>query len=73
MIYGPQSNDLKGIAEPVHALGQRESGTARLEDAVEAWDKCLVAVTSVWPTEWIEGVGSRRDGVQAEILRRQAG
>ena len=54
-------------------LGQRESGTERLEDAVEAWDKCLVVVTSVWPTEWIEGVRSRRDGVQTEILRRQAG
>ncbi len=53
-------------------LGERESGTARLEEAVAAWDACLAVTTSVWPPEWVPFVQTRRDETQAEIARRSA-
>jgi hypothetical protein len=55
-----------GIA--LSTLGQRESGTARLEQAVAAWDACLTVTASVWPSEWVDEVRSRRDKAQADIL-----
>ncbi|MBV8397398.1 MAG: hypothetical protein JOZ17_01505 [Acetobacteraceae bacterium] len=54
-------------------LGGRERGTARLEEAVAAWDACLAVTTSVWPAEWIRVVASRRDEAQTEIRRRSGG
>src|SRR4051794_22210900 len=51
-------------------LGERESGTARLEEAVIAWDACLMVIKSVWPSEWVQYVQTRRDKTQAEITRR---
>ena len=51
-------------------LGERESGTARLEEAVAAWDNCLSVVQSAWP--WVEDVRARQDAAKAEIKRRSA-
>ena len=51
-------------------LGERESGTARLEQAVAAWDACLTVTTSVWPSEWIQDMRALRDEAQSEIKRR---
>jgi hypothetical protein len=42
-------------------LGERESGTARLEQAVEAFDACLAVTAPVWPPEWVSFVRGRRD------------
>lgn len=53
------------------ALGQRETGTARLEEAVGTWDNCLKSTGFIWSTEWISRVHARRDEVRAEIERRQ--
>jgi hypothetical protein len=53
-------------------LGERESGTARLEEAVTAWDACLTVTEALWPTEWVEDVRARRDEALAETTRRQA-
>ena len=59
------------LGNALRTLGERESGTARLEEAVAAWDTCLIVTASVWPTEWVEDVRSKRDEAQAEIARRQ--
>jgi hypothetical protein len=32
-------------------LGERESGTARLGEAVGAWDACLTVIETAWPAE----------------------
>jgi tetratricopeptide (TPR) repeat protein len=60
------------LGNALQRLGQRESGTAWLEAAVEAWDVCLIGTASVWPTEWVENVRSKRDEAQGEIACRQA-
>lgn len=52
-------------------VGQRESGTEHLEDAVTAWDACLSVTVTAWPPEWVESVRARRDATQAEIKRRR--
>jgi tetratricopeptide (TPR) repeat protein len=57
-----------GIA--LETLGQRESGTAHLEEAVAAWNACLAVTNSVWPSDWVRIVETRRDETQAEIGRR---
>jgi tetratricopeptide (TPR) repeat protein len=54
-------------------LGARERDAARLEEAVAAWDACLIVTASLWPTEWVANVTSRRDEALAEITRRQVG
>lgn len=54
-------------------LSELESGTARLEETVKAWDACLTVTTTVWPTERVENVCSMRNEAQVEIARRQAG
>jgi hypothetical protein len=51
-------------------LGERETGTARLVEAVTAWDLCLAIVHSGWPQERVYAVRSARDQAQAEIARR---
>jgi len=53
-------------------LGERESGTARLEQAVAAYDACLTLVETVWPAEGVQQVRSAREQTRAEISRRQA-
>ena len=54
------------------ALGERESGTARLEEAVAAWNGCLEVTRTIWPKEWVREVETRRDEALAEIARRSA-
>jgi hypothetical protein len=41
------------------ALGERESGTARLEEAVAAWDACLTVVVPAWPAEWVKNIQNK--------------
>jgi len=53
-------------------LGQRESGTARLEQAIAAWDACLTVTVSVWPSERVQFVRARREDAQLEIKQRSA-
>jgi hypothetical protein len=60
------------LGNALKTLGELESGTARLEEAVAAWDACLAVTTSVWPPEWVAEVQTRRDETLAEIARRSA-
>jgi hypothetical protein len=53
-------------------LGERESGTARLEQAVAAYDACLGVATSIWPPERVSQVRAWKDEIRAEIKRRMA-
>jgi hypothetical protein len=53
-------------------LGERESGTARLEEAVAAFNACLTVAASVWPVRWVRNVQDHRDETQVEITRRSA-
>jgi tetratricopeptide (TPR) repeat protein len=53
-------------------LGQRESGTARLEEASAAFEACLTIVETAWPAEWVREVRSHRDETRAEVARRLA-
>jgi hypothetical protein len=39
-------------------LGEREIGTARLEQVVAAYDACLTVVETVWPPELVEQLRS---------------
>ena len=43
-------------------LGERERGTARLEEGVAAFDACLTVIETVLPAEWVQKLRSRRDG-----------
>ncbi len=58
------------LGNALSALGGRESGTARLEEAVKAWDTCLTIAASAWPAEWVQWLRTRRDETQTEIARR---
>jgi len=58
------------LGNVLSTLGERESGTARLEQAVEAFDACLMVTAPVWPSEWVSFVRGRRDQTQAEITQR---
>jgi hypothetical protein len=51
-------------------LGEGETGTARLSEAVTALDPCLTVGDSGWPKERAGVVRSGRDQTQAEIARR---
>jgi hypothetical protein len=53
-------------------LGERESGTARLEEAVAAFTACLTVTESVWPPEWLNQLRVRENETQAEIKQRAA-
>jgi hypothetical protein len=64
---GTTQNNL-GLA--LSTLGERESGTARLEEAVVAFDACLIVVSSAWPLDWVHQVRTSRDETRAEIERR---
>ena len=50
--------------------GERESGTARLEEAVAAWDLCLTVAESAWRPQSVQDLLRRRAEVKAEIKRR---
>ena len=49
-------------------LGARESGTARLEEAVAVWP-CLTVVARICPEEWVQHTRSRLDRVRAVITQ----
>jgi Tetratricopeptide repeat len=53
-------------------LGQRESGTACLEEAIATWEACLIVVAHVWPPDWVQYVRDHRDEAQSEIKQRSA-
>jgi hypothetical protein len=44
------------LGNALQRLGEREDGTARLEEAVAAFEVCLMVVVSAWPDEWVQGV-----------------
>jgi hypothetical protein len=54
------------------ALGDWESGTASLQEAVAAFDACLTVVEMAWPPERVQQIRAHRDETRAEIIRRQA-
>ena len=58
------------LGNALQRLGNRESGTGRLEEAVAAFDACLIVTVSVWPPEWVSQVRARADETLAEIKRR---
>jgi hypothetical protein len=55
----------------LRALSNQWSGTARLEEAVAAFDAYLTVTATAWPAEWVQQVCSHRDETQAEIARRR--
>jgi tetratricopeptide (TPR) repeat protein len=57
-----------GIA--LQTLGWREIGTARLEEAVAAFDACLTVAEAAWSKIVQEELRSHRDEARAEIRRR---
>ena len=60
------------LGNALRALGDRESGAARLLEAAEAWNACLEVTASAWPPDWIREIETQRDEVLAEIARRSA-
>jgi hypothetical protein len=60
------------LGNALRTLGERESGTAKLTEAVAAFDACLTVTVSVWPPEWLNQVRAGKDKTQAEIKRRAA-
>jgi len=60
------------LGTTLRTLGERESGTGRLEEAMAAWEACLTVTKSVWPPEWVQYVQTCRDETQAESTRRSA-
>jgi hypothetical protein len=44
------------LGDALELLGERESRTARLEEAVAAFDACLTATATAWPEDWVEEV-----------------
>ena len=61
----------KNVGNALWRLGERETGAARLEDAVAAFDACLTVVVSAWPDEWVRAVRMNRSDAEAEIARRR--
>ncbi len=60
------------LGDALAMLGLRETDKAQLEQAAAAWDACLTVTASVWPSEWVDAVRSKRDKAQADIARRSA-
>jgi hypothetical protein len=58
------------FGDTLWTLGERDSGTARLQQAVSAWEACLTVTETAWPEEWVLQVRSHRDETRAEIARR---
>jgi hypothetical protein len=59
------------LASALRMLGERESDTARLEEAVAAFEACLTVIETSWPEEWVQPVRLHRDETQTEIIRNQ--
>jgi tetratricopeptide (TPR) repeat protein len=60
------------LGNALATLGERDSGTAWREQAAAAWDACFTVTASVWPSEWVDAIRSRRDKTLAEIARRSS-
>ena len=60
------------LGNALRTLGERQSGTARLEEAIATWEACLIVGASVWPPDWVQYVRDHRDEAQSEIKRRSA-
>jgi hypothetical protein len=60
---------LDNLGNTLRALGERESGTARLEEAVATWDNCFEITPSIWRQLRLR---ARQDEARAEIERRSA-
>jgi tetratricopeptide (TPR) repeat protein len=60
------------LGSALSTLGERESGTARLEEAVAAFDAGLTVTETAWPEEWVHRVRSHRDEIRAELTRQRA-
>ena len=60
------------LGNALQTLAARESGTARLEEAIVAWEACLTVVTSNWPPAGVQQVQSQLDWARAENARRMA-
>jgi hypothetical protein len=48
----------------------RESGTARLEEEVGAWDATLIVTASGWLQAWVQYERFRINEARAEIAQR---
>jgi hypothetical protein len=60
------------LGNALQTLGERESGTARLEEAVAAFAACLTVTETTWPSEWVQQARSHRDETLEELARRRA-
>ena len=60
------------LGTALRTLGARESGTARLEEAVAAFEVCLTIIETAWSKEWVQVVRSDCDETRVEIARRRA-
>jgi len=60
------------LGNALWSLGERESGTVRLEQAAAAWKACLTVAASGWPPAWVQEVRSHIKDAQAESARRAA-
>ena len=58
------------LGNALSTLGGRESGTARLEEAIGCWDACLTVAVPAWLPERVQTVRASRHDAQAEIARR---
>jgi len=65
-----QGEDNTNPGNELMRLGERQSGIARLEEAVAAFDACLTVTEKAWPEEWVQNLRSNRDEAMAEIARR---
>jgi tetratricopeptide (TPR) repeat protein len=60
------------LAIALSRLGERDSGTALLEQAVAAWEACLTVAGADWPADQVREVRFRIDKAQGDIARRTA-
>ena len=60
------------LANALATLGERESGAARLEEAIVAFDACLTVTETAEPEALVRQVRSYRDETRAAIARRHA-
>jgi hypothetical protein len=60
------------LGKTLWALKGPESGSARLEEAIMAWESRLTVATTVWPQERVQKVRSRISEARAEIARLAA-
>jgi hypothetical protein len=60
------------LCNALSMFGQRERGTAQLEEGINSWDACLTVASSAWLPESVQTVRANRNDTQAEIARRSA-